>query len=77
MDKGFDGCQDGEYLVDIIVHIDTHINETGKYADFILPECSYLEKMGLSDQYTINPEIALRERVMRRMNQVTVLDYRS
>ncbi|WP_322597249.1 molybdopterin-dependent oxidoreductase [Acetivibrio straminisolvens] len=62
--KALTAVQDGEYLVDIIVHIDTHINETGKYADFILPECSYLEKMGLSDQYTINPEIALRERVI-------------
>ncbi|WP_165755727.1 molybdopterin-dependent oxidoreductase [Ruminiclostridium hungatei] len=62
--KALTTAQDGEYLLDIIVHIDTHINETGKYADFILPECSYLEKMGLSDQYTINPEIALRERVI-------------
>lgn len=52
------------YQLDLIVHIDTHINETGKYADFILPECSYLEKMGLSDQYTINPEIVLRDRVI-------------
>ncbi len=62
--KALTAVQDGEYLLDLIVHIDTHINETGKYADFILPECSYLEKMGLSDQYTINPEIALRERVI-------------
>lgn len=62
--KAFTAVQDGEYLLDMIVHLDTHINETGKYADIILPECSYLEKMGLSDQYTINPEIALRERVI-------------
>jgi len=62
--KAFTAAQNGKYLLDIIVHIDTHINETGKYADFILPECSYLEKMGLSDQYTINPEIALRDRVI-------------
>ncbi|TYQ17905.1 UNVERIFIED_CONTAM: anaerobic selenocysteine-containing dehydrogenase [Acetivibrio alkalicellulosi] len=62
--KAFTATKDGEYLLNTIVHIDTHINETGKYADFILPECSYLEKMGLSDQYTINPEIALRERVI-------------
>lgn len=60
----FKADRDGEQLLELIVHIDTHINETGKFADFILPECSYLEKMGLSDQYTINPEISLRERVI-------------
>ncbi len=67
--KAFTAVQGGEYLLDMIVHIDTHINETGKYADFILPECSYLEKMGLSDQYTINPEIALRERVIAPLHE--------
>ncbi|SFR57593.1 Anaerobic selenocysteine-containing dehydrogenase [Anaeromicropila populeti] len=60
----FQAEQNGEKLLELIVHIDTHMNETGRYADFILPECSYLEKMGLSDQYTINPEIALRDRVI-------------
>lgn len=62
--KSFKLKKENEYLLELIVHIDTHINETGLYADFILPECSYLEKMGLSDQYTINPEIALRDRVI-------------
>lgn len=56
-----------EDKLDLIVHIDTHLNETGKYADIILPECSFLEKMGLSDQYTINPEISLRDRVIKPM----------
>ena len=62
--EAFTASDNGVPLLELIVHIDTHLNETGRYADIVLPECSYLEKMGLSDQYTINPEISLRDRVI-------------
>ena len=55
---------DGSYTVDLVVAIDTHINETGKHADIILPEAGFLERMGLSDVYTLSPEIALRDQVV-------------
>lgn len=55
---------EGSYKVDLVVVIDTHINETGKYADIILPEAGFLERMGLSDVYTFSPEIALRDQVI-------------
>ncbi|MBI4843046.1 MAG: molybdopterin-dependent oxidoreductase [Nitrospirae bacterium] len=56
---------DGEYKLELMVFIDTHINVTGKYADIILPQAGYLERMGLSDVYTMSPEIALREQVIK------------
>lgn len=58
-----------DYKLDLMVVIDTHINETGNYADIILTECSYLERMGIGEQYTINPEILLRERVIKPLYQ--------
>jgi anaerobic selenocysteine-containing dehydrogenase/Fe-S-cluster-containing hydrogenase component 2 len=54
----------GEYLLDLIVFIDTHITVTGKFADIILPEAGFLERMGLSDVYTMSPEVAIRDRVI-------------
>jgi anaerobic selenocysteine-containing dehydrogenase len=55
----------GEYLLDLMVFIDTHITVTGKYADIILPEAGFLERMGVSDVYTMSPEIALRDQVIK------------
>ncbi|MCG8335530.1 MAG: molybdopterin-dependent oxidoreductase [Proteobacteria bacterium] len=55
---------DGRYALELIVHIDTHLNETGKYADLILPQAGYLERMGLSDVYSVSPEVALRDKVI-------------
>ncbi|MBI5410224.1 MAG: molybdopterin-dependent oxidoreductase [Nitrospirae bacterium] len=53
------------YQLELIVFIDTHISETGKYADIILPEAGYLERMGVSDVYTMSPEIAIRDQVIK------------
>jgi anaerobic selenocysteine-containing dehydrogenase len=57
--------ENGEYLLELMVFIDTHITETGKYADIILPEAGFLERMGVSDVYTMSPEIAIRDRVIK------------
>ncbi len=54
-----------EYLLELMVFIDTHITETGKYADIVLPEAGFLERMGLSDVYTMSPEVALRDKVIK------------
>jgi len=54
-----------EYQLELMVFIDTHITETGKYADIILPEAGFLERMGTSDVYTMSPEIAIRDQVIR------------
>ena len=59
----------GHYKVDLVVAIDTHINDTGKYADIILPEAGFLERMGLSDVYTFSPEIALRDQVIKPLHE--------
>ncbi len=56
------------YALELIVHIDTHLNETGKYADLILPQAGYLERMGLSDVYSISPEVALRGQVIEPLH---------
>jgi anaerobic selenocysteine-containing dehydrogenase len=48
-----------------MVFIDTHINVTGTYADVVLPEAGFLERMGLSDVYTMSPEIAIRDQVIK------------
>jgi anaerobic selenocysteine-containing dehydrogenase/Fe-S-cluster-containing dehydrogenase component len=57
--------EDGEYSVSLMVFIDTHITVTGRYADVILPEAGFLERMGVSDVYTMSPEVALRDQVIR------------
>jgi anaerobic selenocysteine-containing dehydrogenase/Fe-S-cluster-containing hydrogenase component 2 len=54
-----------EYNVALNVYIDTHISVTGRYADIILPEAGFLERMGLSSVYTISPEIALKDKVIK------------
>lgn len=57
--------ESGEYHLDLMVFIDTHINVTGKYADIVLPEAGFLERMGVSDVYTMNPELAIRDQVIK------------
>jgi anaerobic selenocysteine-containing dehydrogenase len=47
-----------------IVFIDTHITDTGKYADIILPEAGYLNGWDY-DVYTVSPEIAFRDQVIK------------
>lgn len=53
------------YKLDLFVFIDTHISVTGKYADIVLPEAGFLERMGLSDVYTMSPEVAIRDKVIK------------
>ncbi len=54
-----------EYQLELMVFIDTHITDTGKFADIILPEAGFLERMGVSDVYTMSPEIAIRDQVIK------------
>ncbi len=63
-DKGGEGGLSDEYRLELMVFIDTHISVTGRYADIVLPEAGFLERMGLSDVYTMSPEVALRDRVI-------------
>jgi anaerobic selenocysteine-containing dehydrogenase len=60
--------EDGEYRLELTVFIDTHINVTGKYADVVLPEAGFLERMGLSDVYTISPEAGIRDQVIKPLH---------
>jgi anaerobic selenocysteine-containing dehydrogenase len=39
------------------------------YADIILPEAGFLERMGVSDVYTFSPEIALRDRAIEPLHE--------
>ncbi len=55
----------GEYKVELNVYIDTHVSVTGRYADIILPEAGFLERMGLSSVYTMSPEVALKDKVIK------------
>lgn len=57
--------ESGEYLLELIIFIDTHITVTGKYADIVLPEAGFLERMGLSDVHTMSPEVAIRDQVIK------------
>jgi len=61
--------EEGNYLLELMVFIDTHITETGKYADIVLPEAGFLERMGVSDVYTMSPEIAIRDRVIDPLHE--------
>lgn len=60
---------EGNYKLEILAFIDTHVNETGKYADLVLPEAGFLERMGLSDVYTMSPEIAIRDQVIKPLHK--------
>lgn len=64
-DKGGEGGFSDKYLLELMVFIDTHITVTGKYADIILPEAGFLERMGVSDVYTMSPEVTLRDKVIK------------
>ncbi len=57
------------YCLELMVFIDTHITETGKYADIILPEAGFLERMGVSDVYTMSPEISIRDQVIKPLHE--------
>lgn len=56
----------GDYKVELSVYIDTPFLEQGLYADVVLPEASYLERMSLSDVYPSHPMIWLRDFVIEK-----------
>ncbi len=56
-----------DYKVDLVVYIDTPFLETGLYADVILPEASYLERMSLADIYPSHQLIYLRDAVIDKL----------
>jgi anaerobic selenocysteine-containing dehydrogenase len=53
--------KDGSYKVELLVYIDTPFLESGMYADVILPEASYLERMSLADVYPVHQVLWLRD----------------
>ncbi|MCK5504148.1 MAG: molybdopterin-dependent oxidoreductase, partial [Thermodesulfovibrionia bacterium] len=59
------GEESGGHRLELMVFIDTHITVTGKYADIVLPEAGFLERMGLSDVYTMSPEVSIRDQVIK------------
>lgn len=61
-------AKDGDdYRVELMVYIDMPLLETGLYADVILPEASFLERMSLSDIYPSHQLIYLRDFVIDKM----------
>ncbi|MHB9100655.1 MAG: molybdopterin-containing oxidoreductase family protein [Sulfuricella sp.] len=56
----------GNYKVDLVAYIDTPFLESGLYADVVLPEASYMERMSLSDVYPSHPVIWLRDVVIEK-----------
>ena len=68
----------GDYKTELIVYVDTAYLETGLYADVILPEASYFERMGLSDIYPSEPVMYLRDMVVPPLyeakNQVEIMN---
>jgi anaerobic selenocysteine-containing dehydrogenase len=56
--------EQGNYKVDLVAYIDTPFLESGMYADIVLPEASYLERMSLSDVYPSHAMIWLRDFVI-------------
>jgi anaerobic selenocysteine-containing dehydrogenase len=55
----------GNYVLELFVYIDSIFLESGLYADVILPEASYLERMSVSDIYPSHPMIYLRQPVIQ------------
>lgn len=59
----------GNYKLDLMVFIDTLNLETGLYADVILPEASYAERVSWSDIYPPMPLGYLRDAVIKPMHE--------
>lgn len=59
----------GNYQTDLVVYIDTPFLESGLYADVVLPEASYLERMSLSDIYPAHPMLYLRDFVIDKQHE--------
>lgn len=61
--------ESGRYRLEFMLFIDTHINVTGTYADIVLPEAGFLERMGVSDVYTMSPEVGIRDQVIKPLHE--------
>ncbi len=59
----------GSYKLDLLVVIDTIYLETALYADVILPEASYAERMSLSDIYPSHPLLSLRDHAIKPLHE--------
>jgi anaerobic selenocysteine-containing dehydrogenase len=59
----------GNYKLDLLVVIDTPYLETALYADVVLPEASYAERMSLSDIYPSHPVLSMRDRVIKPLHE--------
>ena len=59
----------GNNKVDLMVVIDTLYLESALYADVILPEASYAERMSLSDIYPSHPLLSMRDRVIKPLHE--------
>lgn len=60
---------DGNYKVELFVVIDTLYLESALYADVILPEASFAERMSLSDIYPSHPMLFLRDQVIQPLHE--------
>lgn len=61
--------EEGEYLVDLVVYMDTPMLETGLYADVILPETHFLERMSIADIYPSHQLVYLRDFVIDKLHE--------
>ncbi len=56
----------GDYKLELMVYVDTPFLESGLYADVVLPEASYLERMSLADVYPSHQVLWLRDFVIEK-----------
>ncbi len=54
----------GEYKLRLVVFNDTQLNDTGLYADYVLPMASFVERQGLCKIYGNQPIISLRQALL-------------
>lgn len=59
----------GNYKLELIVFIDSLYLESALFADVILPEASFMERMSLSDIYPPHPMIYLRDEVIKPLHE--------
>ncbi len=57
----------GEYKLELFTVVDSIFLESALYADVILPEASFMERMSLSDIYPSHPVLYLRDEVIKPM----------
>lgn len=56
--------------LDLVVSCDVYLSESAAYADYLLPECTYLERdEEISDMSGLNPAYALRQQVVEPIGE--------